>query len=113
MRHGGLGKLDRLGHWNAQRQDGARTIGPIAGLSATALRLDEATADRQAKPGSGTAPILGLNAVELVEDAFEVGRRYARPFIDYLDSDDIAVLPGLNFDTAAGRRVLGGVVEQI
>ena len=100
-------------HWDADRQNRARAVVAVPRIDMTALRLDEAAADRQAKAGSGATPILRLDAVELVEDAFEIARRNARAFIDDFDCYEVTVAPRPHIDAGAGRRVFGGVVEEI
>ena len=54
-----------------------------------------------------------MHAIELVEDALEIGRRDARTFIDDLDLDEFAVAARANVDPAAGGRIFGRVVEQV
>src|SRR6266849_1870299 len=102
-----------LRHRKADRQHRTGAVLPTPGLDAAALRLDKASADRQTQTGASAAAILRLDAVELVEDAFEIVRRDTRPLIDNLDQRVIAVAPGLQVNTTAGRGVFGGVVEQI
>src|SRR5437764_2077556 len=102
-----------LWHRQADRQHRTGAVLPVTSLDATALRLDEASADRQPQPGAGAAAILRLDAVELVEDAFEIIGRDARSFIDDLDQGDLAVAPSPDVDPASGGCVFGGVVEQI
>src|SRR5437588_777553 len=102
-----------LRHRKADRQRRTGAVLPATGLDPPALRLDKAAADRQPETGAGAPAILRLDAIELVEDAFEIARRDARPLIDDLDPGNIAVAPGPQVDAAAGRRIFGGVVEQI
>src|SRR6266446_10692463 len=93
-----------LRHRKADRQHRAGAALPAAGLDPPALRLDKAAADRQPQTGPGAPAILRLDAIELVEDAFEIVGRDARPLIDDLDNGEFAVAPGLQVDAAAGRR---------
>src|ERR1700722_14599555 len=113
MRRGGFVDFGVLRYRDAQRQNRARAIAPIMRLDAATLRLDKTAANRQTEPGAGAAPVLRLHAIEFVEDAFEIVRRDARSLIDYFDRDGVSVLPGCEIDAAAGRRVFGGVVEQV
>ena len=50
-------------------------------------RLDEASADGEAEAGSGAAAVGAADAVELVEDVLQVGRRNAWALIDNLQVD--------------------------
>jgi hypothetical protein len=69
-------------HRHPDRQHRAQAVAPIAGDDPSAQRFDKTAADRQAEPGAGAAAILRVNAIELVEDAFEIGRRYPRPLVE-------------------------------
>jgi len=64
------------------RQYCTGTVAPVARDDPSAQRFDKTAADRQAEPGAGAAAILRVNAIELVEDAFEIGRRYPRPLVE-------------------------------
>src|SRR5438552_4884978 len=94
-----------LRHWDADRQNRARAVAAVPRIDMTALRLDEAMADRQATAGSGATPILRPDVVELVEDAFEIGRRNARAFIDDFDCYELTLAPRPHIDAGAGQRV--------
>src|SRR6185312_4171394 len=79
---------------------------------------DEAATDRQAETGAGATAILGLHPVKLVEDAFEIARRDARPLVDDLNQNGVAPnritgAPSAKLDAAALRGVFGGVIEQV
>ena len=87
---------------HTDRQHRSRAVTPVASDDRTTQRFDKSPADRQAKPGTGTAAILCLHAIEFVEDALEIGRRYAEPFVDDLDFDEFAVLARTDIDPAAG-----------
>src|SRR5437588_7371523 len=113
MRDDRLADFRRLRYRKVDHQHRTRSVPPIAGFDATTLRLDKASADRQPQPGARATAVLRLNAVELVEDAFEIVRRDARPFIDDLDQGDLAVAPGPQVYAAAGRCIFGGVVEEV
>ena len=76
----------------------------------TALRVEEAAADRQPEAGPGATPILRLDAVEFVEDPLEIGGWNARSFIENLDHHDLTVAASTYIDAAARRRVFGSVV---
>src|SRR5205807_9659214 len=113
MRRGRLADLGGFRDRDANRQDRARTVRTVLRLDATPLGFDKAAANRQPEAGPGAAAILGLNAIELVEDPFEIARRDAGSLIDNLDRDDIPVLPCMQIDAAAGGCVLGRIIEQI
>jgi hypothetical protein len=83
MRHRRLPLHNNLRHHrHPDRQHRARAVAPIAGDDPSAQRFDKTAADRQAEPGAGAAAILRVNAIELVEDALEIGRRYPRPLVE-------------------------------
>ena len=58
-------------------------------------------------------PILGADAIEFIEDAFEIARRDARPLVDDLDRHALARSARPDIDAAAGRGIFGGVVEDV
>src|SRR5579862_6553789 len=109
MRYRGLRAFGSLRHRDSERQNRARTIRAVARFDAAALRLDEASANRQSETGSGTAAILRLHAIKFVEDPLQIGGRNPRSLVDDFQRDDIAVAMSAKVDTAAGRRILGGV----
>src|SRR6266851_835920 len=113
MRGDRLADFRRLRHRKADRQYRAGAVLPAPGLDAAALRLDKAAADRQPQPGAGATAVLRLDAVELIEDPFEIVRRDARSLIDDLNQGEFTVAPRPQVDAAAGRRIFRGVVEQI
>src|SRR5580693_10772289 len=88
---------------HADRQHCTGAIAPVAGDDPSAERLDKAAADRQTETGAGTPAVLGLDAIEFVEDALEIGGRYPGPLIDHLDLDELPVALCANVDPAAGR----------
>ncbi len=94
-------------------EDGARSVGAVAGGDRAVHRLDEATADRKAKAGAGTPAIGGTNAIELVEDVLQIDGRNARAFVHHLHADTAIVAPGPDRHQRSGRCVFAGVVEQI
>src|SRR5262249_35352338 len=75
--------------------------------------LDKAAADRQPQPGAGALPVLRLDAVELVENPFEIAGQNARSLIDDLNRHDVAIAPGAQVDTGTKRGTFGGIVEQV
>src|SRR5262249_56616045 len=101
--------LDR----QADREDGPAATHPISGMNRAALRLDEASADREPKPGPGALPIATPHPIELVEDALQVLVRNARSLVAHFDDDAAFCGVGVDFDCRPLRGVLGGVVEQI
>src|ERR1051326_5117866 len=113
MRGSLLADLGRLRHRNANHQNRAGAVAAVTRSDTAALCLDEAAADRQSEPGPGATPILCLNAVKFVKDAFEVGGGNARPLVDDFDADGPVLTASVYADRAAGRRVFGGVVEQV
>src|SRR6266567_7657973 len=94
MRDDRLADFRRLRRRKADRQHCTGAVLPVPSLDATALRLDEPAADREPQPGAGATAILRLDAVELVEDQFEIVHRDARSLIDYLDQRGVALAPG-------------------
>ena len=58
-------------------------------------------------------PVLRLDTIELVEDPLEIGWRYPGPLVDDLDLDEFPVAFGSDIDTAGGRGVFRGIIEQI
>src|SRR5437763_11233260 len=106
---------DFRGCWERQPDDQYRagTVAAVTELYLAALRLDKAAADRQPESGARAAAVLGLDAVEFVEDPFEVARRDARALVDDLDSDRLVLAPRADVDAAVRRRVFGRVVEKI
>src|SRR5437763_6554773 len=105
--------LSGFQHRHMDGQNRTRAVRPVSRLDPATLRLNEAAADRQTEPGSGAPPILRLDTVELVEDPLEIAGRNARAFIDDFDCHDFTVTPSPHIDASAGRRVFGGVVEEI
>src|SRR5690348_16860549 len=95
---------------HADRQDRARAVAAVAGGDPAAERLDKAAADRKPEPGAGTTAILRLDTIELVEDPFEIGRRYSGPLVDDLDFDEFPVALCAHIDAAAGRGIFRGIV---
>src|SRR5436190_20010037 len=113
MHCGRLTDLDGFRHRNTDCEYRARAVAAVLRLDTTTLRLDEAPADRQTQAGAGPTSILRLDAIEFVEDVLEVAGRDARPLIRHFYHNDIAIVSRPNIDTAAGRRVFGGIVEQV
>src|SRR3984893_19005139 len=66
------------------RQHCTGTVAPVARDDPSAQRFDKTAADRQTEASAGTPAILGLDTIELVEDALEIGGRGARaPIADF------------------------------
>src|SRR5580704_9976108 len=95
------------------RQDGTGTVAPVARADPSSHRFDKTATDRQAEPCTGALPVLRLDTIELVEDPLEIGWRYPRPLVDDLDLDEFPVAFGSDIDTAGGRGVFRGIIEQI
>src|SRR5580700_11844943 len=95
------------------RQYCTGTVAPVARDDPSAQRFDKTAADRQTETGAGTPAVLGLDPVELVEDALEIGGRDPGPLIDDLDLDEFPVALRADIDAAAGRGIFRGIVEQI
>src|SRR5689334_7212991 len=100
-------------HRDMNRHNRAGAITAVSGLNMTALGLNKAAADRQAKTRTSATPILRMHAIEFVENALQIARRDARSLIDDFDRHRLAIAPGSNIDTAAGRRVFGGIVQKV
>jgi hypothetical protein len=78
-------------NWHSDGEHRARTVAPVAGNDPPAQGFDKAAADREAKPSAGMSAILRVDAVESVEDAFEIGRRYSRALVDDFDLDELSI----------------------
>src|SRR6185437_3291657 len=102
MRHHHLPRgLDFRHHGHADRQYRARAVTAVAGGDPAAERLDKAAADRQAEAGPGSAAVLRLDAIKLVEDTFGIRGRNPGPFIDDLDFHELSVAARANVDAPA------------
>ena len=88
-------------------------VGAVGRRDRAVHGLDEAARDREPEAGAGAHLVALLRAVELVEDAAPVGRRNAVALVEDLQRDRIPVAPALDRDRGVGRRIFGGVVEQI
>src|SRR6185437_5600390 len=85
----GLGaKRRRRRQGNGEHRAGA--VGAVGGSDGAAHCGEEATADGEAETGSGALPVLRVDAIEFIEDAFEVRRRNARPFVEYAQRHGVA-----------------------
>src|SRR5260370_23326181 len=89
------------------------SVTAIGRLDAAAQGLDKALGDGEAEPGAGAAAIAIVGPVELLEQLVKRLRRDARPFIPHDDLDAITGGPHLDLDAAAGRRILGGIVQEV
>src|SRR5205807_8902079 len=72
MRRGRRAHFGSRSYGDEDREHRAGAIAAITRLDPAALRFDKATADRQTKPSAGALPILGADAIEFIEDAFEI-----------------------------------------
>src|SRR5256886_15121115 len=81
MRSRRFADLDGFRHRDMDRQNRAGAVVTVSGLNMTALRLDKAAADRQPQAGTGTTPVLRLDAIEFVEDPLEIGGRGGRALL--------------------------------
>src|SRR5436190_5054542 len=113
MRGDRLGDFGSCGARQPDAQYRAGAVAAVTRLYVAPLCLDKAAADRQPESGPGAAAVLRLDAVEFIEDAFEVARRNAGALIADLDYDGFILAPRSYLDAAFSRRVFGGVVEQI
>src|SRR6266550_6511953 len=113
MRSRRFADLDGFRHWDTDRQNRAGAVMTASGLDMTALRLDKPAADRQPQAGTGTTPVLRLDAIEFVEDPLEIGGRDAWSLIGDFDRHCLAIVLRPNIDAAAGRGIFGSVVEQV
>src|SRR5215469_7881476 len=104
-----LADFGRLGDRNTDRQHGAGAVAPVAGIDATALRLDKTATDREPEARPGAPPVLCLDPVKLVEDAFEIAGRNPRTLVADLDRHDLAVAKGADLDPGSRRGIFGGV----
>src|SRR5438270_11376444 len=98
---------------HADRQHRARAVPAVARDDPSSQRLDKAAADGQTEAGAGAPAVLGLDTIELVEDALEILGRYPGPLIDDLDLEELPVALCANIDAAAGRGIFRGIVKQI
>src|SRR2546423_3804905 len=111
MRRGRRAHFGSRSYGDADREHRAGAIAAITRLDPAALRFDKATADRQTKPSAGALPILGADAIEFIEDAFEIASRDARPLVENLDRHGVALPARPHVYAAAGRGIFGRVVE--
>ena len=100
-------------NWHSDGEHRARTVAPVAGNDPPAQGFDKAAADREVKPSAGTSAILRVDAVESVEDAFEIGRRYSRALVDDFDLDELSIAGRPNIDPTAAGRIFCRVIEKI
>ena len=63
------------------------SVRSVPGRDGAAHGLDEASRDRQAKPGSRTHPIALLCPIEFIEDALQILRRDTRPLVHDLKAN--------------------------
>src|SRR2546423_15441997 len=110
MRRGRRAHFGSRSYGDADREHRAGAIAAITRLDTAALRFDKATADRQTKPGAGALPILGADAIEFIEDAFEVASRDPRSLVYDLGRHGGALPARPHIDAAARRGVFSGVV---
>ena len=68
----------------------------VGGFDRPVHRLHEAAGDGEPEAGAGTDPVALGGAVELVEDAREIGGRNAFAFVDDPQRDEAAVAPAMN-----------------
>src|SRR5580700_8594756 len=80
------------------RQHCTGTVAPVARDDPSPQRFDKTAADRQTEASAGTPTILGLDTIELVEDALEIGGRDPGPLIDNFDLDEFPVAFGSEID---------------
>src|SRR5262249_11969219 len=63
----------------------------VRGVNAAAVELDEVAHDRQSQPGAARIPAVArarlVHAIEALEDARQIGRRDAGPFVGDRDRD--------------------------
>jgi hypothetical protein len=76
-------------------------------------RLEEAAGDGKAEPGARPHPVALGDAMELVEDALEVGGRDALAFVEDAQLDEPAVAAALDAHRRALGRELRCVVENV
>src|SRR5207237_5028408 len=98
MRGGRLADLSGFRYRYMYGQNRARTVRPICRLDPATLRLNEAAANRQAETGSRATPILCLDAIEFIEDAFQIGGRDTRPVFDNLARHAFTISAGAKFN---------------
>jgi hypothetical protein len=77
------------------------------------VSLDQAAADRQAKAGAGGLLVTGAYAIEHVEHGVPRFRWDARSFVAHRHLHAPGVQPSSDLDPTTGRRVLGGVVQNV
>src|SRR5215510_8006804 len=105
--------LCRLGGRQCDREHCAVPVSAVGRGYGAVHGLDEAARDCQTQTGAGPHLIALLHSVELVEDALEVACGDAGSLVQDLEVDDSSFMPTANRDGAIGRRVLGGIVEQV
>src|SRR5262249_32245177 len=102
-----------LGHGQGYGEDGATPIRAVRGSYGAVHRLDEPSGNCQAQSGSRAYLIALAHAIELVEDALDVGDGNSLSFIEHLQADLLAVAPALKADGRLRWSVLCSIVEQI
>ncbi len=94
-------------------EDRARPVGPVRRGDSALERLDEPARDREPEAGAGTHLIAFLDAIELVEDMFQIIRRNADALVHDAQADRRRFAPAVDMNNGSRRRVFGGVVEKI
>src|SRR5260221_5082856 len=105
----GLGARGR----KADGEHGAAAVAAVAGADGAAERFDEAAADGKAEPGAGALPVLGVDAIELVEDTLEVLLRHDLSFIHELDQVPAVVAARAEQHLQCYRRGFCGVLQHV
>src|SRR5262245_57927173 len=109
----GSGMSGRLGALadRQREEEGDAAARKVLGPDASAVRADDALADRQAQ--TRAAPLARIGLVELLEHLVLAAGRQARAAVGDLDREVLVGGRGDDVQRAACRRVLDGVVEQV
>ena len=85
----------------------------FAAIDGAAHGLDKAAGDGKPKPGAGANLVSLGGAMKLLEHMLDLLRRNAAALIDDLQLDRAPLLPAFDAYRRLGRRIFGGVVEEI
>ena len=91
----------------------AASARPGQRLDPAAVGLDQAAADRQAEARPGCLLVAGAHAIEHVEHGVARFRRDAGALVAHAHAHALAVQRRCDLDPTTGRRVFGGVVENV
>ena len=109
FRHGGYRSVTCLVGQREREDESCSVIRSVLVPDLFAVGLDERLGDGETETGPAALVELG----EALEDGLSILRRDARSLVGHRDHDLIRRPARLDGDDAVGRRVSGGVVEQV